>query len=488
MEKVKSAEDIALLIKRVEKNFNTQSWSVAGLDIWPVLRISVYYELSLGLLQHRPVNFSSSLTKQLKRAFNILLSAFSPLDIKDVLLVSDGISYVNLGGKGFYDRFCDPFIEILEKKNIGWSKWNLLKDRHLSNISRPAQNILAKSDFQLLVGSKEIVELPSEVNDFLGFLKTETADNISWSLKNIKEKIQRLLILKKWFVEKLKRNRPKLILIVSYYSERGIALISACWELNIPIADIQHGVQGRMHMAYAGWEKPLKGYFNTLPQDFLVWNEDDMNTINEWAHETSHDVFTTGNIMQHNWKLGNSELISEFDKRITSIKSRFKAKITILFTLQYGVIYEDKLFKMIARIEHDVLWAFRFHPMMSDQEKSFFLKKIKIFGITNYEYKNASLFPLYSWLRNVNLHFTHSSSTVLEAADFGVNSIIYHHYGVELFENQIEIKKAFFIEHSEDLMKVINRLSRKEYSLQLQSASTHSLYKNEIERFFERYV
>jgi hypothetical protein len=52
------------------------------------------------------------------------------------------------------------------------------------------------------------------------------------------------------------------------------------------------------------------------------------------------------------------------------------------------------------------------------------------------EIATASVLPLYSLLRLADLHVTHSSSTVVEAAEFGVPSLVLSRYGLELFPEQ----------------------------------------------------
>jgi hypothetical protein len=57
--------------------------------------------------------------------------------------------------------------------------------------------------------------------------------------------------------------------------------------------------------------------------------------------------------------------------------------------------------------------------------------------ISNGEVDLATDLPLYALLRQMDLHLTFYSSSVLEAKDLGVPSIVVGDYGKELFSDQI---------------------------------------------------
>jgi hypothetical protein len=58
-------------------------------------------------------------------------------------------------------------------------------------------------------------------------------------------------------------------------------------------------------------------------------------------------------------------------------------------------------------------------------------------GVADAELELATDLPLYALLRHLDLHLTHSSSTVVEAELFGVPSVVISEYGAEFFSDQI---------------------------------------------------
>jgi hypothetical protein len=73
--------------------------------------------------------------------------------------------------------------------------------------------------------------------------------------------------------------------------------------------------------------------------------------------------------------------------------------------------------------------------------------------------------PLYALLRHVDAHVTHSSSAVVEAAEFGVPSVLFSEVGAELFPGPIAAGWAA-VSVDGDLLEVVRaqaaRRSRRE--------------------------
>ena len=260
-----------------------------------------------------------------------------------------------------------------------------------------------------------------------------------------------------FYFKQLTKLEPSLVLIVSYYSDRAMALIYVCNKLNIITADIQHGVQGDLHAAYSSWQSiPTKGY-NTLPNHFLVWSDDEKESIMKWAKNCpAHTAKVVGNLFQEKWLSKSDVLISKFDSEVDDIVKRMKATKNILFTLQYGIHYDDWIFELIAHTQKHFNWLIRLHPLLKDKQSIKSLEdKLKQFQITNFELLKSTELPLYSLLRNVNLHVTHSSSTVIEAVNFQIKTILVSNYGAELFECQVRDDMACLISDASTKSKQI---------------------------------
>jgi len=457
MNKITSAKEISDFIKDLENRFNPQDWKIDDVDIWPVLRVNLHYELSAKLIKMsgRERSFKQKVTRALGAFSSIFEKKAKPAKI---LMVSDGISYTKIDSY-LYERFCDPIISILEVKSVTWLKWNLSGNLN-GSWKYKAFNIEGALDLRFIFSKMDQVKLVNQIpnfKEFIIFIMKETG--ICWSEDKINKQINQFISIEKWYLKQLKLIKPSLVIIVSYYSDRGMALIKACRSLNIQTADIQHGVQGEMHMAYSNWQKvPITGY-NTLPNDFIVWSEAESEAIKKWAKNTPHSSMILGNLFEEGWFAKEGEIITGIDSTLKSLLETMSASKTVLFTLQYGLEYEEWVFECIRVTQFEFNWLIRLHPVINDE---FHINKLtalmKKYGITNYELIISSSLPLYGVLRNVNVHVTHSSTTVVEAKHFGVKSIILSDYGQEFFSQEINERTAYCIHNftAEDLRNLCN--------------------------------
>ena len=90
-------------------------------------------------------------------------------------------------------------------------------------------------------------------------------------------------------------------------------------------------------------------------------------------------------------------------------------------------------------------WFIRLHPQPKRSATN--IDDIMIAGQNyNVDIKNATDLPLMALLERVDIHITLWSSTVLEAKQFGVPSIVIHENGQDLFGQEIKdgtVKTAF---------------------------------------------
>lgn len=455
MRRLETAKDILDFIKEIEIKYKPQNWKYNDIDIWPILRVSLYYELSMS--SNGFTLKQTSLNQKFRRVVSIIPAILSTKKFEsDLLLVSDGISYINIY-KGLYERFCDPLLETALKlnKDLLWTKWDLLATKNGEFIFKPLK-IASLVDYILIKNrfTHHNVELGNEesILKFCELVNSVSLGKLSWSLKSIEKKLRNIEAMALFYVKQLTSLKPKLVVIVSYYSDRAMALIYACNKLNILNADIQHGVQGELHAAYSSWQNiPTNGY-NTIPNHFLVWSEDENSSIANWTRDSKkHNPKIIGNLFQEKWLSNWDVLINQLDNEFEGIVKNMKATKHILFTLQYGTHYDDWIFELIAHTQQQFNWLIRLHPLLKDKQSlKFFEKKLQQFKITNYELTKSTDLPLYSLLRNINLHITHSSSTVIEALNFQIKTILVSNYGAELFESQINENMAYLVTDSSD--------------------------------------
>ena len=258
----------------------------------------------------------------------------------------------------------------------------------------------------------------------------------------------RVRMLSDMFHRRLVLTSPRLACIVNYYSLEGMAFVWACKRLGIPVVDLQHGVQGVCHPAYAGWKiSDQNEDLPLVPGYFWVWSENEAQVIRRSINGTAHQPYVGGNPWVELWKADNATnpQIAELLKRGYTLKIRAEEKPVILITLQYGLSYSEQLEPLRALItlahENYVFWV-RLHPMMRNRRNEV-NQYLHVYPI---EIDEVSDLPLHALLPYCNIHITHSSSTVIEAADYGILSLITTAFGAELFPEQLRAGMAKLVE------------------------------------------
>jgi hypothetical protein len=434
---IKSAEDIINLINQIEIDLTPQNWKINDIDVWPVLRNALYYELSISLI-NKESKIRSNYLQLIKRTSKSFFSSFNKINpTGSILLVSDGISYIEMG-TSFYDRFCDPVIEILDTQNTAWDKWDIAENL-ITEKTYPSNNINSNLDLLILKSKFYNCELitnrDSLLEDLCNYVNKHTK-TVLWKKEAIRIKIMSIVLMIDWYKTILKNKSVRLAMLVSYYSDRGMALLKACHDLNIVTADIQHGVQGNLHGAYGRWTKVPEYGYNTLPNSFLVWSKKEKDNIESsfYYPNKKHHAVVIGNLFKEKW---HNDEIEFYDIKTIKLIKKFAPNKTILFTVQYGVTYNQELFKLIFNTQHQLNWLIRFHPIMDKTQIKSFRNILYKNDITVFESEKASSLPLYALLRHVNIHITHSSSTVLEALSFNVPSLLIDKFGLEYYKDYI---------------------------------------------------
>jgi hypothetical protein len=239
----------------------------------------------------------------------------------------------------------------------------------------------------------------------------------------------------------LLKTTPRVVFIVDYYNIRGYALNLACRELGIPSVDLQHGLQGGVHVAYSRWLKVPPTGFAVLPALFWCWAEEDVAAILRWNSNVAkwHRPVLGGNVWLSEWRSGRSSTAMHFDQVITSESPSEANSRNILVALQWGTSIEEDLGPLLEAVRNappEWKWWFRLHPAMLNERqnvKDLLLKN----GIVNGGVDIATDVPLYALLRHMHVHVTQYSSSVIEAELFGVPSVVITQNGVELFGKQI---------------------------------------------------
>ncbi|MCA9482384.1 MAG: hypothetical protein KC553_01480 [Nitrospina sp.] len=464
--------EILNILNEVEDRFPVDQWIVGGLHVWPLVRVVLTNILldayhGIGIQQEARYERLTGLVRRVVRTYGGYLKAIiedrrknasTSLPVK-VVFLGDGASFVKQDGF-YYDRFCEPLIDFLESRSID-SLFLTYGNYYYHPRHNPSKWIQPYMDWIRLRarGTRKATpqgttDLP-QFQDFFKWIQPEfpfvTQDRfpLAWSVFLIQQTCD-------YFLSLFRRVRPVFAVTAQYYGLENFAFNLACRRFNIPSMEIQHGLQGRANPFYVGWHRhPQEGY-EVFPDYFWVWSEYERQCIMDW---TSRFVNCPKPVIGYNyyleiWKEGQQEITHMFRSKIEKVKNSFFGKKHILVTLQ-GPKQMDSGHQMLLRYALEKtwdshVWWFRLHPTFIDKKRYF---KNCFSGFDNtVDISVATELPLYSLLPHMDLHMTYNSSSVLEAEQFGVASIVYSIDGRDSYPEQIESGMALHVSTPEALL------------------------------------
>lgn len=455
MKKVSTKEAVEI-IKEIENTFSVQSLSISGIDIWPVIRIHLAFSLDSIVLHSGNDKKSDGISYHLSGVLKSFWQKLRWYDNtswflkkSDVLFLTYSQSKHNRFKNKWLDSYVDPVISELEKAGKTFCKIEYSNDYEYRLPGYKASNLIQHHLFWNFLKArfrmKTILfddQTKTVLNEVAQFLNRNGFDSDLIDHGFIKKRVSQILSNREYFKKLLRKVKPKVVIGSNYYGIE-MAMNLACREYGIKSVDIQHGVQGKYHVAYGSWiNVPASGY-NLLPDTFAVWSDYEKNNIDDWSKSTIHDSIVIGNPLLNfysKYKESNQLLLKELNRE----------KINVLITLQPGrgliELYKDLLNENDSNIH---FWI-RKHPVMGTDEVENIKKGLSL--NSNYSFDLASDIPLHDLLQHMDVHITENSTVVIEADQYGMLNIVCHESGKDLYENYISAGKVKFTTDTKNII------------------------------------
>jgi hypothetical protein len=473
-------------INKIEADFPVESWTIDGIHIWPLVRTSLGTHLAYTEIGKSIDNTQGYLPNKIAKLINLMkghadyirayVSDFSNnarINQKvDAVFLGDQVSRIYFN-ESWYDRFCDPFIGEFKLNGKNCLHMEPLH-RYLTPRYAPGVFIQPHLDYltiKSILAFNVVNHLEIKLQDFELFQRMMEINNIDFHLSSnqLVQYTYRLRLYADFFKKILHRVSPQIGFVVCYYGLEGMAFNLACREMGIPSVDIQHGVQGDLHRAYGRWNKLPKAGYELLPTIFWVWSEVEAKAINNWNEKVKkwHRPFIGGNPWLNLWWNNDNNICMYYKNQINNISGFLESSIKILLTLQPGVPNHgipEWLINAIDRSPSDWFWLIRVHPCML-AERGNVKKLIATCSHKKVNVDDATDLPLPSILKSVDIHVTHSSSTVIEAQQYGVPTIAVSNMGKELYLEQFELGWLEVAYDGVSLLAMINKQHKRKSEL-----------------------
>lgn len=402
------------VLAEIERSLPVVSWRIDEVPIWPLMRILLGYHLRQPLFQPQPQHAtppSASHAQALQQAclkqadyLFLSFSGFRPsADCCEDRHLEGLLEHLKETGRSFL------FLELLNS-----TVSTLREEAHELTIapswiprqtSAPLPDLKERlrrlPDYPMVL--RQLAQLPQ--------LPPDPAETLAAQLDQV-------LSCRTLFRPILRGCKPKAAFCTCYYAPEGLALMLACQERGVPSVDVQHGVRGLDHPAYAHWHLQPPGGYPLLPRLFWVWDASDAARIEQWSGPGR--TLTAG----PGWLLGSKP----------PQLRQGQGKKRILITLQPATPLPPWFPAWFAEAGRHYELLLRPHPRMAEEELRPLAQSLSL----PVEELKHGCGVLWTVLAQADLHLTSCSSTVMEAQAAGLPSLALEPKAAAMFPAQME--------------------------------------------------
>jgi hypothetical protein len=459
------------IFDRLERECGVQEWRCGGVRIWPLVKFL--------LARHLDDYVKSKNLLHLKRGFNlrrklaygsrIILDALENRAIEreraDICLLTYEAFRQYKVGDSWFNIFQDPLLYICRQLDLRMHTFSLLNifPERRPPLHRSESLTLAAVSPRLLsrfgLAPRSLRSDVAEVLDCIDGCRDaiELAD-LNPLKGDVASSVYFLFALAGVFERRLQAVQPRLAVLANYYSVSGLAFCLASHRLGIRSADISHGLSGRYHYAYGGWNRAPQGGYEILPDDFLSRTAEDataLDTLMKGSPDYRKPI-VVGDLAAQAWRDDAYSITAEPRRILAGIKEREprgNGRLEVLIALQniegLSPLYIDVM-------EQTKDWCFywiRFHPS--------YLADIQHFSMParagRFNMMEATSQPLFAILERADVVMTETSSVAEDARLWNVPAVITHPFGQALFRDHIEIGRMMFATTVGDVTAALQR-------------------------------
>lgn len=447
---MKTSADVFDGINALEARFPVQEWRCGDIDLWPTYRFRLHANsMDKVLLNDTPTGFGHRLRGLADRASRALLrvpmAALRDMGMNaavrsgtTAVFFSDGVSFVRLGNS-WCDRIMDPPMQALAERGHRSLKLTPLAEAHVPR-HVPSRFVQPAIDRIKLTASRPSGAMVVPQFESFHAAACDLFGSSAPSLQWLRVQAARLDALARWFGRSLRRTGASHAFVNTYYSLEGLAFVLAARRGGLRSIDLQHGIQGPHHIAYARWSSVPRSGYSTLPDEFWVWGAEEASTIDAWRSRCARHVpRITGNYWAQRWRDSTDPLVESCVAEARALCASQRTDKQVLVCLSWGIPEEetDKLIEAAKLCGPSIRWWWRMHPARTSQWPDF-ARRLQRHGLDGSLVRQATDLPLYALLRVADLAIAHSSTSIKDAAEMGVPAVVTSDYGVELHADLVQ--------------------------------------------------
>jgi hypothetical protein len=431
------SSDCIELIHSLEDRFPVDSWRIGALHVWPLVRKNCVRLLDDLAFENAgpPVMGGSALSRGPEVATGAARwararwrdrSHEAAVRPASVVLLGDGYSRVEIDGS-WHDRLLGPLATAARGSQRGVLH---LERNHIYRTPRdaPARWIQPRIDAARVAAVIRRRRPPAELSGYDGLvaaIRQNGVDVAPLSVEHLHGFAAVVESVAHVFGKVLFRTGAQVGISVDP-DLTGLAFNLACRRAGVPSVEVLHGCGGEGHWMYASWRRMPSDGYGLVPNVFWVWTDDDGDVIEHWARRSGgwHRAVVGGNPALEQWRSLDDPRVARYDQRVAALQEREPREREVLVALQRGMTsgQQDALWGAISGAPASWRWWVRLHPTMDERERSAVRARAARAGGT-VDVDGATALPLYALLRRMHAVVTASSSTIIEAEEFGVRSV-----------------------------------------------------------------
>lgn len=409
---------------------------IQGVYFWERIRFSVHRQIlvSSGIIGEAHTKTERTFANRLKSGIRSVknLAVKNPyfFSEKDILFLGSPRRMLKDDGK-WWDIYCDPIIEVFDMpyayielpyQNMHFTPAKTREIGYMDIINYLGAIKCKFNSFEL--SEEELVFLENIQYHILNRFKVKInlKNQVHWQLnfrKNVLPLYERLL----------RKVKPKLVILVCSYGFE--TFIEACKSMDIPVAELQHGVLSRYHLGYSfpGPKKTKRAF----PDYFLAFGDYWKDSV-EFPLEKERII-----------SVGYPYLENEVKKY-----SDIKKKDQILFISQGTIGGEMSKFAVELskdhRMKHKIIY--KLHP----GEYSRWRKAYPWLGESGIWVIDYNEIPLYRLFAESKIQVGVHSTAIFEGLNFGLRTYLLDLPGVEYMEGLIESQDARIVKSIDEFI------------------------------------
>lgn len=442
-----------------EARFPVLEWTRGDLHLWPLLRIQLASDLLAAGRPRRPAGESNPVRagwRALVGAVRRVVPGAEPTaatTAHDIICLGRPANRQLVAGV-WHERFFDPITDLagemgltclhLEHRSRG-TDYRLPRQRPALTVTGPAERRVAWA--RLRAPPITALEAFEEFEQAVRACVPISPVSLRW----LGRRAAAVDLVARYFEGLLARVSPRIAFCTVYYSVVGSAFCLAARRRGVPAVDVQHGVSVG-NPAYQGWSRFPPGGFGSLPAWFWTWSEADAEPVRAWpdAARPAHQAVVGGQPQIALWRSGHPLA----DALRARLPPRGEAAITILVTLSWSSGFSERLRELIRRAPPTWQWWIRLHPLMERARPGIEAwcraqapGRARADAITD--------LPLPLLLEAADVHLTHNSTVVQEAARLGRPSVVIDARALDVYVDELRSGWAVYAEAPEVILAAV---------------------------------